>query len=367
MHRGFDHIHLLEAARQRSVFLENATVLGECRRTNALELPAGQRGLEQVRCVQRPPRCGTRTDQGVDLIDEENGVRLVFQSLEHALEALLKVATVLGTCQQSAHVQRIHHRLGQNFRHIVLGDAPCQALGNRGFAHASLTHQQRVVLAATAQDLDRALDLVVAPDQRVDLAVLGSLVQVLGVLLQRRRLLVALTTTLFAFCGAVSLGGLWRLTLLDAVGDEIHHIEAGNALLVQVVHRVRVFLAKDGDEHVGAGDFLLAIARGLHVHDGALDDALEAQRGLGVHLVGASHLGGVVFDEVGQRGPKVVDVGRTRAQHFGCAGVIKQCKQQMLHGDELVALLAGLNKGHVQADFQFLGNHVNSFVLAWKG
>jgi hypothetical protein len=39
----------------------------------------------------------------------------------------------------------------------------------------------------------------------------------------------------------------------------------------------------------------------------------------------------------------------------------------MLHGDELVALLAGLNKGHVQADFQFLGNHVNSFVLAWKG
>src|SRR3989344_4528880 len=50
-----------------------------------------------------------------------------------------------------------------------------------------------------------------------------------------------------------------------------------------------------------------------------------------------------------------------------CAGVIEQCKQQMLHGDELVALLTGLNKGHVQADFQFLGNHVNSFVLAWKG
>ena len=41
-----------------------------------------------------------------------------------------------------------------------------QALGNRGFADASLTHQQRVVLAAAAQDLDRALDLVVASDQR---------------------------------------------------------------------------------------------------------------------------------------------------------------------------------------------------------
>jgi hypothetical protein len=36
----------------------------------------------------------------------------------------------------------------------------------------------------------------------------------------------------------------------------------------------------------------------------------------------------------------------------------------MLHGDELVALLPGLDKGHVQADFQFLGNHVISFCLA---
>jgi hypothetical protein len=27
-----------------------------------------------------------------------------------------------------------------------------------------------------------------------------------------------------------------------------------------------------------------------------------------------------------------------------------------------VALLTGLDKGHVQADFQFLGNHVISFL-----
>jgi hypothetical protein len=31
-----------------------------------------------------------------------------------------------------------------------------------------------------------------------------------------------------------------------------------------------------------------------------------------------------------------------------------------------VALLARLDKRHVQADFQFLGNHVNSFSLALK-
>jgi hypothetical protein len=36
----------------------------------------------------------------------------------------------------------------------------------------------------------------------------------------------------------------------------------------------------------------------------------------------------------------------------------------VLDGDEFMALLTGFNKGHVQADFQFLGNHVISLCLA---
>jgi phosphoglycerate dehydrogenase-like enzyme len=49
---------------------------------------------------------------------------------------------------------------------------------------------------------------------------------------------------------------------------------------------MRVFFAKNGHQHVGTGHFLLATARGLHVHDGALDDALKTQRGLGVDVFG---------------------------------------------------------------------------------
>jgi len=100
----------------------------------------------------------------------------------------------------------------------------------------------------------------------------------------------------------------------------------------------------------------------MHVHDGALDDALKTQGGLGVHLFGASHLRGVVLDEVGQGGAQVVDVGGASTQHLGRAGVVQQGQQQVLDRDELVALLTGLDKGHVQADFQFLGNHVISFL-----
>ena len=49
------------------------------------------------------------------------------------------------------------------------------------------------------------------------------------------------------------------------------------------------------------------------------------------------------------RRAQVFHIGRTGAQHFGCAGVVEQSEQQMLHGDELVALLAGLHEGHMQA------------------
>jgi hypothetical protein len=62
-HRGLDHVDLLEAPRQRRVLLEDAAVLGEGGRADALELAAGQRRLEQVGGVQRAARCGARADQ----------------------------------------------------------------------------------------------------------------------------------------------------------------------------------------------------------------------------------------------------------------------------------------------------------------
>jgi hypothetical protein len=306
----------------------------------------------------------------MDLVDEQDGIGLVLERLEHALQTLLEVAAVLGAGQQRAHVQRIDIGLGQDLGHLLLDDAPGQALGNRSLADTGFAHQQRIVLAPAAQDLDHALDFVFATDQRIDLAFLGRLVQVLGVLLQRRSLAVALLGGGSALVGltrpVAGLAGLGRVAFLDAVGDEVDHVQARHALLVQVIDGVRILLAEDGHQHIGARDFLLAAAGGLHVHDGALDHALEAQRGLGIDVVAAGHLRGVVLDEVGQRLAQVVDIGGAGAQHLGRAGIVEQGQQQMLHGDEFMALLSRLDKRHVQADFQFLGNHVTSFCLAYK-
>ncbi len=52
-------------------------------------------------------------------------------------------------------------------------DALGEALDDRGLADAGLADQHRVVLRAAAEDLDDAADLVVAADDRVELALLG--------------------------------------------------------------------------------------------------------------------------------------------------------------------------------------------------
>ena len=46
----------------------------------------------------------------------------------------------------------------------------------------------------------------------------------------------------------------------------------------------------------------------------------------------------------------------------GGGRVVQQREQQVLDGDELMALLARLDERHVQADFKFLGNHAASIM-----
>ena len=129
---------------------------------------------------------------------------------------------------------------------------------------------------------------------------------------------------------------------------------------MQVVDGVRVLLAEDGHEHIGTVDFaLLVAARGLHVHDGALDNALKALRGLRVHFLRAGHARRVLAHKGAEAGAQRLNVCGAGAQHLGGAGVVQQRQQQVLHGDEFLPLLARLHKCHVEADLEFLRNHAH--------
>ncbi len=293
----------------------------------------------------------------VDLVDEEDRVGVVDQLLQDRLQALLEVAAILGAGEERAHVERVHLALGEDLGHLVVDDALGEALGDGGLADAGFAHQERVVLAPAAEDLHDTLELRLAADERVDLAVDGELVQVLREALERAAgLRLGRLGLALAFLARAR-----RLRRLgDAVRDVVHHVQARDALLVEEVDGVGILLAVDGDQHVGAGHFLLPGR--LHVKDRALDDALESERGLRVDLAGAGDGRGVLHHEVRKGFLQLVDLRRAGLQDFGRGRVVAQGEQQMLHGDELVALLAGLDEGHVQTDFQLLGNHVSSIA-----
>src|SRR5690606_18500373 len=123
-----------------------------------------------------------------------------------------------------------------------------------------------------------------------------------------------------------------------------------------------ILLAEDRDQHVGARDLLLAVRGALDMHDRALDHALEAERRLRVDFLGAGDDRGVLLDEAGQVLAQFVDVGGACAQHLSRRGIVEQREQQVLHGDELVALLPGLDKRHMQADFKLLRDHASSIT-----
>ncbi len=59
-----------------------------------------------------------------------------------------------------------------------------------------------------------------------------------------------------------------------------------------------VFLTKNRNQHIRASHLFLAIRCALNMHDGALNNPLETQRGLRVHFILTGHHRGVVLDEI---------------------------------------------------------------------
>jgi len=109
---------------------------------------------------------------------------------------------------------------------------------------------------STAQDLDEALQFGVATDERVDAPVLGLEVEIGGVLFQR-----ALGAVLFRV--AVHVGGHGHAVVIvagilgDAVGDVVDHVQAGDVLFVEEIHRLGVLFPEDGHQQVGGAHLAL--------------------------------------------------------------------------------------------------------------
>ena len=188
VHRRLVDADLLEAPLEGGVALEVLAVLVERRRADRLQLAAGERRLEDRRCVDRAlGRAGA--DEIVELVDEQDDVAALGDLLHHLLQALLELAAVLRARHERGQVERVDLLVLQELRNLVRGDPGGEALDDGGLADAGLADQHRVVLRAAREDLHHALDLRLAPDDRVELALGGELREVPAELVEQLRAL----------------------------------------------------------------------------------------------------------------------------------------------------------------------------------
>ena len=353
LNRRLVDVDFLEAAHQRAILLEILTVLFIRCRADAADGAAGERGLEQIGRIHGAAGGGAGADHGMDLVDEHDRAGIGLDLLDHLLEPFLEVAAVARAGEQRAHVEREHGRAFQHVRHLAMHDAAREPFGDRGLADAGVADEQRIILLPAAEHLDGAVDLGVAADQRIDLAVFRLLVEVDAIGVERVALFLGLVA---AFGVGLLLDAAHRARLGkarplgDAVADIIDRVVARHVLLLQEIGGVALALGEDRHQHVGAGHFLAA-AR-LHVDHRALDHALEA--GGRFTVLGA--VGDQVFQfrlEIGdQAAAQLVEVDIAGAHHRRGVLIVDQRQQQMFQRRIFVMPLIGDGERPVERLFE---------------
>ena len=223
--RRLVHIDLLETTRKGTVFFEMLAEFLVGGRPHGAQLAARKRGFQQVGGIHRAAGCGTGTDNGVDLVDEQDGVVMFFQFGHDGFQAFFEITAVAGAGQQRAHVERVDRGLGQDLGRFTGNDLARQPFGDGGFPDAGVAHQQRVVLAAAAQHLNAAFHLVRPADQRINVAFAGFRVQINGVFRQRGFFLVAIGDTLGFFLVIRRTGHRAWFTESRILGDAMRGIK----------------------------------------------------------------------------------------------------------------------------------------------
>ena len=178
------NFHRLEATLQRAIFFDGLAILARSGGADALDLAARQRRLQDVGRIERAFR-RARAHQGMQLVNEDDGVLRLHQFLHDGLQPLFKLAAILGARHDQRKIESQDALVGQERRDFAVRDALRQPFDDGGLAHAGLADQHRIVLGAAAQNLDDALQFAVASHQRIELVVHGGLGQVAGKLAEQ--------------------------------------------------------------------------------------------------------------------------------------------------------------------------------------
>ena len=222
-----------------------------------VELAAGQHGLEDGGGVDGALG-GPGPHEGVDLVDEQDDVAAGAHLLEDLLEALLEVAAVARAGHEGAHVQGVELLVAQGLGHVAVDDGLAQALDDGGLAHAGLADEDGVVLGAPGEDLHDPLHLLVAADDRVELALARRGGEIAPELVEDGR---AGGHALLA--GAAGGHGLLALVAREHLHDGLAHGGQVRAELGQDLGGHALALAQQAEQDVLGADVIVAQLEGL--------------------------------------------------------------------------------------------------------
>ena len=237
----------LEAALEGTILLDGLAIFGGRGCADALNFAARKRGLEDVGGVEGT-FSGAGANEGVELVDEDDGVLILHQLFHDGLEALFKLAAVFGAGDDERQIESEDALIGEEAGNVAVGDALGEAFDDGSLADAGFADEDGVVFGAAAEDLDDALQFLIAADEGIELGIHGGLGKVTGELGEERGFAVAL------LLGSFFLGG---------AGEFFAHSKELQAALVEDFGGEALFFAQEAEEQMFGANVLVGEALGL--------------------------------------------------------------------------------------------------------
>ena len=266
------------SARSRSMCLNSSNVVDPMTRSS----PDVRMGLIIIAKSIVPPVVAPAPTVGVDFVDEQDGPRPRHERPNDVLEALLEVTPEPRAREERARVEGEDFGILQEVRDVGAEEPRREAFGHRRLPDARLPDEDRVVLPAAAEHLNRALQLLAPANQRVEPALPSPLGQIRAV---RREGVSRRGGAFFPLAG-------WRLAsgrgflvrrLRHAVGNELEDVEPRDSLGPQQAGRLGLRLLEHRGQDVARID--LGALGTLDVEDRGLKHASERRRLLGLALL----------------------------------------------------------------------------------
>ena len=286
------------------------------------------------------------------LVDEQDHLAFGGGDLvQHGLEPLLEFAAIFRAGDQRAHVEREQLLVLKRFRHVAVDDAQGEAFDDRGLADAGLADQHGIVLGAAREHLNCAANLLVASDDRIELAFARGFREIARIFLQRVILI-------------LGRGAVGRAALAQSLDRGVESLR-GDAGLREDAGGVGSLL--EGERQEQPLDRDIGVAGLLRY----LLGVVEEPRGRGRHIelarAGALHLG-----ELGERGLRLGQrLARTSAGAVDKPGgqslaVVEQDLQYMLGRELLMAFARRKRLRRLHEAANPIGIFVDIHMFPWK-